>query len=157
MTHRDRTWRGWRFYGTPVETSKDVVWQSADGRVTSNNVAWPFSDFFQNSSNCLIPRKTVVWQSADGRVSSDLVLTSKKCCLKVSKLSRDGPALLFPWFLFVRHHILPRRCISRLKTVCIFNRRLYLIGSCATQPQSSKLLLTNVISSYHRGSPPESH
>ena len=149
-------------------TSKNVVWQSADGRVTSDHchvtvqrlfskfcylletskkrcltvgrwsrdlrplsrdrsvtlkkksnclkhpktlfdsrptVAWPqplsrdcSATFFKNSSNCLIPRKTVVWQSADGRVSSDLVGTSKKCCLKVSGLSRDGPALLFLWF-----------------------------------------------------------
>ena len=83
-------------------------------------VAWPQSlsrdrsaTSFKNSPSCLIPRKTVVWQSADGRVSSDLVGTSKKCCLKVSGLSRDGPALLFPWFFFVRLHTLLRRCISR--------------------------------------------
>ena len=98
-----------------LKRRKNVVWQSADGRVTSDQcrvtVQWLFSknfliawniqkrcDFSLNSSNCLIPRKTVVWQSADGRVTSDLVGTSKKCCLKVSGLSRDGPATLFPWF-----------------------------------------------------------
>ena len=81
--------------------------------VSRPTVAWPqpqsrdrSATFFKNSSNCLIPRKTVVWQSVDGRVSSDLVGSSKKCCLKVSGLSRDGPALLFPCFFFVRLHIL---------------------------------------------------
>ena len=134
-----------------LKRRKNVVWQSADGRVTSDHgrvtsdycrvtvqwlffkkfsnclkhpktlfdsrptVAWPqplsrdrSATFFKNSSNCLIPRKTVVWQSADGRVSTDLVWTSKKC-----ELSRDGPAILFPWYFFVWHHILPCRCISR--------------------------------------------
>ena len=68
-------------------------------------VAWPqplsrdrSATFFKNSSNRSIPRRTVVWQSADGRVTSNLVGTSKKCCLKVSGLSRDGPATLFPLF-----------------------------------------------------------
>ena len=30
-----------------LKRPKNVVWQSADGRVTSTTVAWPFSDFFQ--------------------------------------------------------------------------------------------------------------
>ena len=51
--------------------SKNVVWQSADGRVTSTTVAWPFSDFFQNFPELLETSKNVFWQSADGRVTSD--------------------------------------------------------------------------------------
>ena len=51
---------------------KNVVWQSADGRVTSDHcrvtVQWVF---FENSPNRLKRPKNVVWQSADGRVTSD--------------------------------------------------------------------------------------
>ena len=54
-----------------LETSKNVVWQSADGRVTYITVAWPYSDFFQNFPKSLETSKNVVWQSADGRVNSD--------------------------------------------------------------------------------------
>ena len=52
-----------------LETFKNVVWQSADGRVTSTTVAWPFSDFFQN-----IPKS---------------LETSKIRCLTVGRRSRD--------------------------------------------------------------------
>ena len=52
-----------------LETSKNVVWQSADGRVTSTTVAWPFSDFFQSFPKSLE--------------------TSKKRCLTVGRRSRD--------------------------------------------------------------------
>ena len=52
-----------------LETSKNVLWQSADGRVTSSTVAWPFSDFFQN-----FPKS---------------IGTSKKRCLTVGRRSRD--------------------------------------------------------------------
>ena len=52
-----------------LETSKNVVWQSADGRVTSTTVAWPFSDFFQSFPKSLEnvqktlfdTRPTVAW------------------------------------------------------------------------------------------------
>ena len=52
-----------------LETSKNVVWQSADGRVTSTTVAWPFSDFFQSFPKSLE--------------------TSKKRCLTLVRRSRD--------------------------------------------------------------------
>ena len=54
-----------------LKRPKNVVWQSADGRVTSTTVAWPFSDFFQNFPKSLETSRNVVWQSADGRVTSD--------------------------------------------------------------------------------------
>ena len=51
----------------------NVVWQSADGRVTSDHcrvtVQWLFKKNFQIA--CLKHPKNVVWQSADGRVTSD--------------------------------------------------------------------------------------
>ena len=52
-----------------MKRPKNVVWQSADGRVTSTTVAWPFSDFFQNFPKSLE--------------------TSKKRCLTVGRRSRD--------------------------------------------------------------------
>ena len=52
-----------------LKRPKNVVWQSADGRVTSTTVAWPFSDFYQN-----FPKS--IW-------------TSKKRCLTVGRRSRD--------------------------------------------------------------------
>ena len=54
-----------------LKRPKIVVWQSADSRVTSTTVAWPFSDFFKIFPNRLKRPKNVVWQSADGRVTSD--------------------------------------------------------------------------------------
>ena len=52
-----------------LKRPKNVVWQSADGRVTSTTVTWPFSDFFQNFPKSLE--------------------TSKKRCLTVGRRSRD--------------------------------------------------------------------
>ena len=52
-----------------LKRPKNVVWQSADGRVTSTTVAWPFSDFFQNFPKSLE--------------------TSRKRCLTVGRRSRD--------------------------------------------------------------------
>ena len=88
--------------------------------MTSTTVAWPFSDFFQNFSNCLKRPKNVVWQSADGRVTPTTVAwpfsdffqnfpksleTSKKRCLTVGRrsrdlrpLSRDRSATFFKFF-----------------------------------------------------------
>ena len=104
---RDRSATFFKILSNSLKRPKNVVWQSADGRVTSDHcrvtvqrlfskfsqiawnvqktlfdsrptvawppttVAWPFSDFFQNSPKSLETSKTVVWQSADGRVTSD--------------------------------------------------------------------------------------
>ena len=55
-----------------LETSKNVVWQSADGRVTSDHCRVTVQRLFPKKiSNCLKRPKNVVWQSADGRVTSD--------------------------------------------------------------------------------------
>ena len=68
---RDRSATFFKFFSNCLKRPKNVVWQSADGRVTSITVAWPFSDFFKIFPNRLKRPKNVVWQSADGRVTSD--------------------------------------------------------------------------------------
>ena len=45
---RDRSATFFKTISNCLKRPKNVVWQSADGRVTSTTVAWPFSDFFQN-------------------------------------------------------------------------------------------------------------
>ena len=66
---RDRSATFFKFFSNCLKRPKNVVWQSADGRVTSTTVAWPFSDFFQN-----FPKS---------------VETYKKRCLTVGRWSRD--------------------------------------------------------------------
>ena len=66
---RDRSATFLKFFSNCLKRPKNVVWQSADGRVTSTTVAWPFSDFFQNFPKSLE--------------------TSKKRCLTVGRRSRD--------------------------------------------------------------------
>ena len=66
---RDRSATFFKFFFNCLKRPKNVVWQSADGRVTSTTVAWPFSDFFQNFPKSLE--------------------TSKKRCLTVGRRSRD--------------------------------------------------------------------
>ena len=135
-THHGHVTVQWLFQNSLLlETYKNVVWQSADGRVTSDHchvtVQWLF---FKILPNCWKRRKNVVWQSADGRLTSDYCRVTiqrlfleilpiawyvdkqlfdsrptvaspptwlelqKRCCLKVSGLSRDGPATLFLCF-----------------------------------------------------------
>ena len=83
---RDRSATFFKINSNCLKRRKIVVWQSADGRVTSTSVAWPFSDFFQNFPKSLE--------------------TSKKRCLTVSRrsrdlrpLSRDRSATFFKKFL----------------------------------------------------------
>ena len=104
-----------------LKRPKNVVWQSADGRVTSTTVAWPFTDFFQNfpkslrkkrdlrplsrdrlatffkkKFNCLKRRKIVVWQSADSRVTSDHCrVTVQRLFSKFSQIARNVQKTLF--------------------------------------------------------------
>ena len=66
---RDRSATFFKFFSYCLKRPKNVVWQSADGRVTSTTIAWPFRDFFQNFPKSLE--------------------TSKKHCLTVGRRSRD--------------------------------------------------------------------
>ena len=92
---RDRSATFFKKISNCLKRPKNVVWQSADGRVTSTIVAWPFSDFFQNFLKSLE--------------------TSKKRCLTVGRrssdlrpLSRDRSATFFKIF---------PNCLKRLKNV----------------------------------------
>ena len=66
---RDRSATFFKNFANCLKRPKNVVWQSADGRVSSSIVAWPFSDFFQNFPKSLE--------------------TSRKRCLTVGRRSRD--------------------------------------------------------------------
>ena len=106
-----------------LETSKNVVGQSADGRVTSTTVAWPFSDFFSkkfliawNVQKTLFgsrptvawPPTTVAWPFSDFFSKKFLIAWNVEKSLFDSR-----PMVAWPPTTLARHHILPRRCISR--------------------------------------------
>ena len=59
-----------------LKRRENVDWQSADGRLTSDNSCVTFQ-----------------------RLSFHISLKSLKICLKASEESLDRPAILFPWFL----------------------------------------------------------
>ena len=54
----------WNIQKTLFDSRPTVAWPPT-------TVAWPFSDFFKMSPNCLKRRKNVVWQSANGSVTPD--------------------------------------------------------------------------------------
>ena len=69
---RDRSATFFKIFPNCLKRLKNVVWQSADGRVTSDHSRVTVQRLFSEKiSNCLKRRKNVVWQSADGRVTSD--------------------------------------------------------------------------------------
>ena len=116
-----------------LETSKKrcltVGRRSRDLRSLSRDRS---ATFFQKISNCLKRRKIVVWQSADSRVTSDHChvtvqrLFSKKFLIawNVEKSLFDSrPMVAWPPTTLARHHILPRRCISRLLFVYFYFRQ----------------------------------
>ena len=110
---RDRSVTFFKNFPNCLKRRKNVVWQSSNGRVTSDHCRVTFSDFFQK-----------FFQLLD---------TSENSCLTVGRRSRqlrlgwNVEKMLFesqrtvtwrsgsfvPVVFFVRHHILPRRCISR--------------------------------------------
>ena len=59
----------WNVEKTLFDSWPTVAWPPT-------NVAWPFSDFFQNLPNCLNRQKNVVWQSSNVRVTSDHCLVT---------------------------------------------------------------------------------
>ena len=115
-----------------LETSKNVVWQSADGRVTCPTTVetWPFSDFSEKKiPNCLKrpktlsdsrptvawPPTTVAWPFSDFfQKISKLLETSKKRCLTVGRRSRD------------------RRPLSRDRSVTFFKK----FPNCLKRPKN---------------------
>ena len=90
---RDRSATFLKIFYNCLKRSKNVVWQSADGRVTSTIVAWPFSDFFQNSPKSL-------------ETSKKRFLTVGRRSRDLRPLSRDRSATFFEIF---------PNCLKRLK------------------------------------------
>ena len=69
---RDRSATFFKIFPNCLKRPKNVVWQSADGRVTSDHCRVTVQRlFFKIFPNRLKRPKNVVWQSADGRVTSD--------------------------------------------------------------------------------------
>ena len=69
---RDRSVTFYKKNSNCLKRPKNVGWQSADGRVTSDHCRVNRSlTFFKKISNCLKRTKNVVWQSSNGRVTSD--------------------------------------------------------------------------------------
>ena len=60
-----------KFFSNCLKRLKSVVWQSYNGRVTSDYCRVTFSDFFQKFSGLLETSKNIVWQSSNGRATSD--------------------------------------------------------------------------------------
>ena len=106
-----------------LKRRKIVVWQSADSRVTSDHCHVTVQRLFsKKKSYCLKRRNIVFWQSADSRVTFDHChvtvqrLFSKKFLIawNVEKSLFDSRLMVaWPPTTLARHHILPRRCISR--------------------------------------------
>ena len=74
---RDRSVTFFKFFSNRSKRLKNLVWQSSDGRVTSDHCRVTFSDFFQNFSELLETSKircsTVIQQTRDLRsLSRDL-------------------------------------------------------------------------------------
>ena len=95
LLSRDHSVTFFKNFPNRLKRPKNVVWQSADGRVTSTTVAWPFSDFFQNFPKSLE--------------------TSKKRCLTVGRRSRDlRPLSLYRLATFFKNN---SNCLKRRKIV----------------------------------------
>ena len=91
---RDRSATFFKFFSNCLKRPKNVVWQSADGRVTSTTVAWPFSDFFQKFSQIAWnvqktlfgSRPTVAWPQPLSRDRSATFFKILPNCLKRRKI-----------------------------------------------------------------------
>ena len=98
-----------------LETFKNVVWQSADSRVTSDHcrvsvqrlfsknflMAWNVEKTLIDSRPTVAwPPTTVAWPFSGIRsIFRHIRWNVEKICLKASEESLDIPAILFPWFL----------------------------------------------------------
>ena len=84
-----------------LKRPKNVVWQSADGRVTSDHCRVTVQRLFSKFSKSLETSKNVVWQSADGRVTSD------HCRVTVQRLFSKN--FLIAWNVQKRYLTVARR------------------------------------------------
>ena len=101
---RDRSVTFFEILPSCLKRRNNVVWQSANGRLTSGHFRVTVQRIFRKFQNCMERRKNVVWLSANGRVTSghrrvtvqrlykkfsELHETSKKRCSTVGQRSRD--------------------------------------------------------------------
>ena len=68
---RDRSATFFKIFPNCLKRPKNVLWQSADGRVTSDHCRVTVQRLFSKFSQIAWNVQNVVWQSADGRVTSD--------------------------------------------------------------------------------------
>ena len=146
---RDRSATFLKIFPNRLKRPKNVVWQSADGRVTSDHcrvtVQRLFSNFFLIAWN--VP-KNVVWQSADGRVTSTTVAwpfsdffqnfhksfeTSKKRCLTVGRRSRDPNYFAWPFSDFFQNF--PKSLETSKKRCLTVSRRSRDLNHCRVTVQ----------------------
>ena len=94
---RDRSATFFKIFPNRLKRLKNVVWQSADGRVTSDHCLVTVQRLFSKKiSNCLKRRKIVVWQSADSRVTSDhCQVTVQRLFSKFSQIAWNVRKTLF--------------------------------------------------------------
>ena len=101
----DRSVTSFKFFLKCLKRPKNVVWQSADGRVTPDHcrvtVQWLLSKFSQIVWKV---QKNVVWQSADGRVTSD------HCRVTVQRLFSKN--FLIAWNVQKRRSTVGRRSLD---------------------------------------------
>ena len=119
---RDRSATFFKMFPNRLKRPKNVVWQSSDGRLTSDHcrvtVQRLFSKTFIIAWNVQKRCLTVSRRSRDLRpLSRDRSATFFKKILiawNVQKTLFDSrPLVAWPPTTLARHHILPRRCISR--------------------------------------------
>ena len=108
-----------------LERSKNVVWQSADGRVTSDHcrvtVQWFFSKFSQIAWNVQKRCLTVGRRSRDLRpLSRDPSVTLKKKLILI--LAGKFPLVDSLWGKQVPHYKHKRRSITYLREIPVKNR-----------------------------------
>ena len=94
---RDRSATFFKIFPNRLKRLKNVVWQSADGRVTSDHCRVTVQRLFSKKiSYCLKRPKTVVWQSAEGRVTSDHCrVTVQRLFSKFSQIAWNVQKTLF--------------------------------------------------------------
>ena len=106
---RDRSVTFFKKNSNCLKRRKNVVWQSADSRMTSDHCHVTVQRLFsKNFIFVLKRRKNVVWQSADGRVTSDHIrVTSDYCRVTVQWLF--SKIFLIAWNIQKRYLTVGRR------------------------------------------------
>ena len=93
---RDLQWLFFKKISNCLKLLRNVVWQSSNGRLTSDHCRVTFSGIFLNLSESLETSKNVVWQSSDGRVTSDHCrVTVQRLFSKIFRIAWNVEKTLF--------------------------------------------------------------